>query len=169
MLTARQITDLYYSHAAGLYHYIAGIVRSEANAKDLLQDLFLKLQYQGLPTVESERAWPIRLAHHRTLDWLRCHGTRRKAEERSAAAYSQLFQSETDTDAAEFARRVENALHELPPVQRSVAHSKLWQGMTFEEIATAQSIPLNTAASRYCYAIDKLRALLSPLYDEIQP
>jgi RNA polymerase sigma-70 factor (ECF subfamily) len=41
--------------------------------------------------------------------------------------------------------------------------------MTFEEIAETQGIPLNTAASRYRYAIDKLRTRLRPLYDEIQP
>ena len=64
---------------------------------------------------------------------------------------------------------MEHALNELPPEQRSVAHLKLWLDMTFEEIAETQGIPLNTAASRYRYAIDKLRTRLRPLYDEIQP
>ena len=50
-----------------------------------------------------------------------------------------------------------------------MAHLKLWLDMTFEEIAETQGIPLNTAASRYRYAIDKLRTRLRPLYDEIQP
>jgi RNA polymerase sigma-70 factor (ECF subfamily) len=169
MLTTRQISELYDAHAAGLFHYIVGIVRSETEAKDLLQELFLKLQHQGLPSVESECAWLTRLAHNLTLDWLRRHRTRRNAEERSASEPRSIFQSEADPDTAEFARRVERALDELPPEQRSVAHLKLWQGLTFEEIAATQGIPLNTAASRYRYAIDKLRTLLRPLYDEIQP
>jgi RNA polymerase sigma-70 factor (ECF subfamily) len=119
--------------------------------------------------VESERAWLTRLAHNLTLDWLRRHHSRRSAEERSASEPQPLFQSEADPDTAEFALRVQAALDELPPEQRSVAHLKLWQGLTFEEIAATQGIPLNTAASRYRYAIEKLRTLLRPLYDEIQP
>jgi RNA polymerase sigma-70 factor, ECF subfamily len=169
MLTARQIAELYDAHAAGLFHYIASIVKSESEAKDLLQELFLKLQHQGLPVVESERAWLIRLAHHLTLDWLRHQHSRRNAEERCASEPQPLFQNEADPDRTEFAQRVQAALHELPPEQRSIAHLKLWQGLTFEEIAAAQDIPLNTAASRYRYAIEKLRTLLRPLYDEIQP
>lgn len=169
MLTARQISELYDAHAAGLFHYIVGILRSEAEAKDLLQELFLKLQHQGLPAVESERAWLTRLAHNLTLDWLRRHRARVSAEERSASEPYDIFQCEADPDSAEFAQRVQAALDELPLEQRSVAHLKLWQGLTFEEIAAAQGIPLNTAASRYRYAIEKLRTLLRPLYDEIQP
>ncbi len=45
---------------------------------------------------------------------------------------------------------------------------KLWDGLTFEEIAEAQKIPLNTAASRYRYGLDKLRTLLRPIYEELQ-
>lgn len=169
MLTPRQIEQLYDVHAAGLFHYISSLVRCETQAKDLLHDLFLKLQHQGLPTLESERAWLTRLAHHLCIDWMRHHGTRRQAEERSANEPRPLFQPQPDPDAAEFAQRVEKALGDLPPEQRSVAHLKLWQGLTFEEIATVQAIPLNTAASRYRYALEKLRSLLRPLYDEIQP
>jgi RNA polymerase sigma-70 factor (ECF subfamily) len=47
-------------------------------------------------------------------------------------------------------------------------HLKLWEGLTFEEIAGTLEIPVNTAASRYRYGLDKLRDRLRPLYDEIQ-
>ncbi len=40
--------------------------------------------------------------------------------------------------------------------------------MTFDAIADALDIPLNTAASRYRYGLDKLRTRLRPLYDEIR-
>ena len=63
---------------------------------------------------------------------------------------------------------LEAALRELPPEQRAVAHLKLWEGLTFEQIADLLGIPLNTAASRYRYALDKLRQRLRPLYDEIK-
>jgi RNA polymerase sigma-70 factor, ECF subfamily len=49
-----------------------------------------------------------------------------------------------------------------------VVHLKLWEELTFEAIAEALGIPANTAASRYRYGIDKLRARLRPFYDEIK-
>ncbi|HXI51758.1 MAG TPA: sigma factor-like helix-turn-helix DNA-binding protein, partial [Candidatus Saccharimonadales bacterium] len=60
------------------------------------------------------------------------------------------------------------ALAELPTEQRAVVHLKLWEGLTFEAIAEALGLPLNTAASRYRYAIDKLRQRLRPFYEEIK-
>jgi RNA polymerase sigma-70 factor (ECF subfamily) len=40
--------------------------------------------------------------------------------------------------------------------------------MTFESIADLLEIPLNTAASRYRYGLDKMRERLRLLYDEIK-
>jgi RNA polymerase sigma-70 factor (ECF subfamily) len=61
-----------------------------------------------------------------------------------------------------------NALGELPAEQRAVVHLKLWEGLTFETIAETLGLSPNTAASRYRYGLDKLRARLRPLYDEIK-
>ena len=55
-----------------------------------------------------------------------------------------------------------------PAEQRAVIQLKLWGGETFEQIAEMLGIPQNTAASRYRYALDKLRERLRPLYDEIR-
>jgi RNA polymerase sigma-70 factor (ECF subfamily) len=41
----------------------------------------------------------------------------------------------------------------LPDEQRAVVELKLFDGLTFEEIAEVQGVPLNTAASRWRYAI----------------
>ena len=49
-----------------------------------------------------------------------------------------------------------------------MVHLKLWEGLTFEAIAELLEIPLNTAASRYRYGVDKLRQRLRPLYEEIR-
>ena len=49
----------------------------------------------------------------------------------------------------------------LPDAQREVMALKFQGGLTFAEIAAAMGTSLNTAASRYRYAIDKLRTLLN--------
>ena len=65
-----------------------------------------------------------------------------------------------------FRRALTVALRELPAEQRAVVHLKLWEEMTFEQIAQSLEIPVNTAASRYRYGLDKLRDRLRPLYEE---
>jgi RNA polymerase sigma-70 factor (ECF subfamily) len=79
-----------------------------------------------------------------------------------------VFAPADDPDSETFRRELDAAFAELPPEQRAVVHLKLWEEMTFESISRTLDIPLNTAASRYRYGLDKLRARLRPLYAEIQ-
>ena len=72
------------------------------------------------------------------------------------------------TDEHRRVRELAEALGELPADQRAVVHLKLWEGLTFERIAELLDLPLNTAASRYRYGLDKMRSRLRPLYDEIR-
>lgn len=168
MPSVTTLEQLYDAHASALFRYFQGFVRAEADAKDLLQELFMKLAAQPLPRVESSKAWVWRIAHNLAVDWLRRARSRQTAEDAGVPDASAWFHTGPDPDAAEFARHAQTALGSLPPEQQSVAFLKLWQGMTLDEIATAQGIPLNTAASRYRYALDKLRTALSPLYQEIK-
>lgn len=59
-------------------------------------------------------------------------------------------------------------MRQLPVEQRAVVHLKLWQGQTFQEIASALGLSANTAASRYRYGLEKLRMQLRPIYEEIR-
>lgn len=52
------------------------------------------------------------------------------------------------------------ALELLPPEQREVVILKIDSELTFDEIAQVLDVSPNTAASRYRYALDKLRARL---------
>ena len=38
---------------------------------------------------------------------------------------------------------------------------KIWAGLSFPQMAIALGIPMNTAASRYRYALEKLREVLA--------
>jgi RNA polymerase sigma-70 factor (ECF subfamily) len=136
----------------------------------LLQEVFVKLARDPklLRGVREERAFLIRLAHNAAIDLMRRRGTRQRARENFAAEMVSPFAPADDPDEATFRQELAEALAELPPEQRAVAHLKLWEGLTFEQIAAALDIPPNTAASRYRYALDKLRDRLRPLYEEMK-
>jgi RNA polymerase sigma-70 factor (ECF subfamily) len=54
------------------------------------------------------------------------------------------------------------ALAELPDEQRETVIMRIWSGLTLEEVSVITSVPLNTVASRYRYALEKLRERLKP-------
>ena len=56
---------------------------------------------------------------------------------------------------------IEAALVRLPQPQREVLVMKIWGGLSFPQIGAALGIPQDTAASRYRYAIAKLREQLA--------
>jgi len=165
-----ELEQLYDAHAAALFAYALQLTRSDADARDVLQEVFLQLARRGvLPAeVRDARAFLLRATHHAVVDRVRRRESRRRTEDSLAAEPGPLFATTSDPDEAAFRGALAGALGELPPDQRAVVHLKLWEGLTFDQIATLLDLSPNTAASRYRYGIDKLRSLLRPLYQEIR-
>jgi RNA polymerase sigma-70 factor (ECF subfamily) len=163
-----ELERIYDAHASGLFHYLVTFTKNEADARDLLQELFIKLARGTPQEMRSEKAFLYRLAHNLAIDWMRRRKTRWDSEERLLREVEDGLQTLPDPDALTLARCFAQAMKSLPAEQRTIVQLKLWDGLTFEEIAEAQKIPLNTAASRYRYGLDKLRTLLRPIYEELQ-
>ena len=165
-----EIERLYDDHAQPLYALLLNFTRDEPDTHDLLQEIFVKLAREPglLAGVREERAFLIRLAHNAAIDLMRRRGTRDKTKENFASEMISLFAPTSDPDEKVFREELAEALGELLGEQRAVVHLKLWEGLTFEEIAAALEIPPNTAASRYRYGLDKLRGRLRPLYEEMK-
>jgi RNA polymerase sigma-70 factor (ECF subfamily) len=161
---------LYEDHGQALFAFLLNLTRNDADTRDLLQELFAKLarQPQIMNDVRQERAFLLSLAHNAAIDLIRRRDTRQRKYEELVAESFAVFASTEDSDEQAFRRALSEALGELPPDQRAVVHLKLWEGLTFEAIAALLKTPLNTAASRYRYGLDKLRQRLRPLYDEIK-
>lgn len=170
MAADRELARIYDEHASALFAFLLNFTRNESDTRDVLQEVFIKLSHrlELLRNARDERAFLIRLAHNGAIDWLRRRTTREEHHAEFGTEQAQLFATSADPDENAFRTALADALGELPADQRAVVHLKLWEGLTFEAIATALEIPPNTAASRYRYGIDKLRARLRPLYDEIQ-
>ena len=165
-----ELGRLYDEHAQSLYAFLLNFTRDESDTRDLLQEIFVKLARHPelLDGVQDERAFFIRLARNAAIDLIRRRGTRERTRENFAAETMAPFMPASNPDEQAFRIGLAEALAELPPDQRAVVHLKLWEGLTFEQIAVALNIPPNTAASRYRYGLDKLRDRLRPLYEEIK-
>ena len=170
MRATLDLERVYREHAQALFAFLLNFTRHEANTRDLLQEVFVKLarQPEVLEGVRDERAFLFRLAHNAAIDLMRRRSTRERHHDDLAAEAKSPFAPGGDSDEEAFRQALSQALGELPPDQRSVVYLKLWGSLTFEQIAETLDLPLNTAASRYRYGLDKLRGRLRPLYEEIQ-
>lgn len=170
MAAPLQLDRLYDDHAQAVFALLMNITRREADTRDVLQELFIKLARSPglLQGVRDERAFLLRLAHNLAIDQIRRRLTREKNCQSLADDLDSAFAVSGHPDESAFRLALAEALAELPAEQRAVVHLKLWEGMTFEQIASALALSVNTAASRFRYGLDKLRTRLRPLYEEIK-
>lgn len=134
-------------------------VHSAADAEDIVQEAFVKF-WRRNHNIEN-RALLYSAVRSIALDFIR-RDSRRARREASAFAETDGAaepQFEFDDDDQ---RALAEAIDGLPREQREVVVMKIWNELTFAEIASALGISQNTAASRYRYALAALRDTLQP-------
>jgi len=138
----------------GLVLFARQWVRSQADAEDIVQDAFVKF-WRRNHNVEN-RGLLYATVRSTALDLIRrdSRRARREAEAFSGTELSVEPQFEIENESQ---RNLVAALDRLPREQREVLVMKIWDELTFAEIAQALQISQNTAASRYRYALAALR------------
>jgi RNA polymerase sigma factor (sigma-70 family) len=161
-----------------LFDFIRRRVRSEADAEDILQDVFYQLASTDSVTepIEQLTSWLFTVARNKIIDWYR----KRKPEpipvetqdddERPGVSDLLLDPRQNPDDV--YARSIlwdtfADALDDLPVNQREVFVMHEFEGKSFKEIAELTGEPVNTLLSRKRYAVLFLREQLQELYDEL--
>ena len=144
------IDKLYHDHGPALLTYATTIVGSRAAAQDVLHQVFLKLLSGKVQMPDDPKPYLFRAVRNAALNHRR--GTIREVEyDDTQVRFIGPF--EQAGSAADLGR----ALADLPSEQRQIVILKVWGQLTLQEAADLLEIPLNTAASRYRYALEKLR------------
>ena len=160
----RKLEETWNTIGDELYGYVLSMVRRAADAEDVLQNAFLRLArtLEKGTDVDNYRAYLYRIARNEALRLI--EGRKRtpipnnEMEEFIVESSSHFIEAEMD---------VTRILDSLPQEQREVVVLKLFQEFTFEEVAEVMGIGLKTAASRYRYALEKLRRR-QPIVREVQ-
>ena len=132
--------------------------RSEADAHDVLQDSLVEAWKRHGTDVPPPDALVFATIRRRAIDLAR--RTDRRERRENEAEWFDTSAPDCSLDA-----ELQQAVKALVPIYREVVVLKVWSGLTFQEVAETLGIPLNTAASRYRYALDHLRSALK----EVQP
>ena len=159
----------YDRHASLVYTFALRLLRAEADAQELLQDVFLQV-WRTADRYDAERgnpeAWLMTLTRSRGIDFLRA----RRRKEGRLVLYEDVSLAETADTAApvptraerESAWAVHGALDRLEPPQREVLQLAYFDGLTQSEIAQRLDLPLGTVKTRMRAGLKTLRELFAP-------
>jgi RNA polymerase sigma factor (sigma-70 family) len=175
---ANSITAIVNDYRRRLLGFIRKRVTNEADAEDILQDVFFQLLGNKEP-IDQVASWLFTVARNKIID------SKRK---KKPLATDFLFSNTEDADMGEwmdilmddssnpetvylrnlFQETLKEALNELPEEQKQAFVLNELDGIPFKQISDETLIPVNTLISRKRYAVLYLREKLAVLHDALK-
>ena len=153
-------------HKGRIYTAIYLIVKDQYLAEDLMQETFIKVVNTIKKGKYNEEGkflpWVMRIAHNLAIDYFR------KAKryptivmEDGSNVFNTLEFSEESIEATQVRldtnKKLKSMIEELPEAQKEVLIMRHYMEMSFQEIAEATNVSINTALGRMRYALINLR------------
>jgi len=154
--------QIYHRYKDDLLTVAMAILSDPYAAEDCVHDVFVHFATapEVLRASKNLRGYLMRSVANRAKNWLKRRqlqpgqqGDEQDCVDDDGSPTERMMASEEST-------RVFEALAQLPAEQREVISLHLHGQMRFREIAAQLNLSINTVQSRYCYGIEKLRALL---------
>ncbi len=153
-----------------LFNYIMFMVHDQELANDIFQDTFVKIivkLQQGSYTDSGKFSyWMTRIAHNIIMDLFRTQKSERIVEPNSENDLSNLSSQEVmelnremQMVNSQIMQDVRNIMDKLPASQREVVFMRMYQDLSFKEIAEITGVSINTALGRMRYAILNMRRM----------
>jgi RNA polymerase sigma-70 factor (ECF subfamily) len=152
---------LYDLTADRLVRYTCVITRNQEDAEDAMQAAMVRIANKPGNLASARTPWPyfVRVARNEALKIVQKRRSNRSLSVLFEPAAKEAHEAEEDDNRA-FIRR---AIARLPKKQAEVVVLKVWENLTFSEVAEVLDESPNTIASRYRYALQKLTEVLQPV------
>lgn len=142
------------------------VLRSDAEAEEVVQESFLEVWRTATrydPRRAAPERWILTIVRTRAIDRLRQHGARQRMSDSMSREPTPPPAPSADSRVSEAreAKRLREALAQLPAAQREVLEQAYDQGLTQSEIASATGTPLGTVKTRMRIGMLKLAELLA--------
>jgi len=148
-------------HQQGVWRLVRRYVKRDADAADVTQLVFVRA-FKGLVGFRgtaSVRSWLYRIAINCSLSWLRDH-RRELPTEIAEDAMIEAPVAPGKLAAGEDSARLRSAIAQLPPKQKLVLELRVFDDLSFKEVAELADCSENTAKVNFHYAVKKLRDIL---------
>ncbi len=145
---------LFTAHRDGIFRYLCRIV-GHGDARELTQEVFLRVARGPIPdaTESGCRAWIFSIARNLALNHIR--------DDRRRGVAVELFDA-SRPPVQELAAALREALDRLAPLDRDVFLMREAGGLSYDEIAVACELSVDSVRSRLHRTRQQLRAVLSP-------
>ena len=148
-------------HQRGVWYLVRRYVKRDADASDVTQQAFVRA-FRGLAAFRgaaSVRSWLYRIAINCALTWLRDH-RREEPTEIAEDALVEDHQAPARMLSGERGARLRAAIAQLPPKQKIVLELRVFDDLSFREVAELADCTENTAKVNFHYAVKRLRDIL---------
>ena len=165
--------ELLKRHKDRVFRYINSKVRDSDLANDLFQDAFMKVitTMKGGHYNEEGKflPWIMRISHNLIIDHFRkTNKVRFLSESRTINEEFTIFHKLSTDEMNYVEERCETELESqmlglldhLPAMQREIVQMRIFQDLSFKEIAEMEDISINTALGRMRYALINMRKLI---------
>jgi RNA polymerase sigma-70 factor, ECF subfamily len=160
---ARALDLLVERHQGVVYRFLVGLLGDEDAAADAAQETFVRAlgKLDGFRGEASFRTWLLAIARNEGRGWARKRGRRREASLESVPPLpdGQPGPEREAIQAAEV-KRVRSALARLPEKQRLSVSLRIFDGLSFREVAEATGSTEGAARVNYHHGIRRLREWL---------
>jgi RNA polymerase sigma factor (sigma-70 family) len=169
------IADVVSTYSKRLMGFIRRRVNTDADAEDILQDVFYQFIGNTQP-IEQLTAWLFRVARNRITDVQRKHKPELLDDiydsREDMLGWAELFSDINDNPETAYLRNMfwetlQTALDELPKEQKQVFVMHELEDVSYKDIAEITGASVNTLLSRKRYAVLHLRERLQVLKDEL--
>jgi RNA polymerase sigma-70 factor (ECF subfamily) len=161
------LRTLYDQHARGVFSLAVRILRSQQDAEDLVQDVFVQAWRQA-GRYDADRgtvaAWLLMQTRSRAIDKLRSRRARPEGTEVDGILEQQrdpAAGADVQVVRLEQADAVRRALEDLPHTQKAALELAYYEGLTHVEIAERLEEPLGTVKTRIRQGLLRLRDALT--------
>ena len=144
-------------HGGKLLLFARQQARNQYDAEDLVQEAFVRIWRLYGHTGEVSPSLVYRNIRRLAIDWARSIDRRKVREEKTYADSSVYSSFSSSLEEDERKQALLRAVDRLPTEQKEVLTLKIWGEMTFDEISRTLELSMNTVASRYRYAMQKLK------------
>ncbi len=168
-------------HKDKIYNYVFSKIRDHAIAQDVFQDAFMKIirtLKKGSYNEEGKfLPWAMRIAHNLVIDHFRRSNKVKMISETSSKSddfniFSVLKLEDENVEDAITREELEVQMVELvkhlPKTQKEILEMRIFQGMSFKDIAEQEDISINTALGRMRYALINIRKMIEK-YNLVTP
>ena len=170
------LSQLYDRYNGIIKALILRVVHNEAEADDLLQEIFMEIWNQA-KNFSAQKGkplgWMVTLARRRAIDKLRKKQAYTRAEERLQREIEQQpdawVHNSTEEEILDGDRRIliRRVIEMLPPPQQRAIELAFFRGMSQREIAANTNTPLGTVKTRLELGLKKIYDGLKELRDEL--